>query len=122
MKINISISLETDGDYSLRNNELYSMECDGSSYFNTFEFADNTYRYDFESDCAASFDPCWRACSLLKKILCDIHVYHTHYYVLDDLYHMFEDAMEAIGRHEKEFEVSISGNYDGTFIEFTLED
>lgn len=122
MKISISVSLETNGDYSLHNSGLYGMEYDGSGYFNTFEFADNTPKYDFESDYVIHFDPCWRACSLLEKMLCDIHVYHTRYYVLDYLYHMFEDAMKAIGRHEKELEVSVSGNYEGTFIEFTLED
>lgn len=122
MKIIISISLETDGDYSLRNNKLYGMEWDGSGYFNTFEFTENTPKQLFEFSSEVKFDPCWRACSLLKRILCDIHVYHTRYYVLDYLYHMFEDAMEAVGRHEKEFEACVNGNYDGTFIEFTLED
>lgn len=122
MKVYVSVSLETDGDYTLRNNEAYGMEYDGSGYYSTFEFTDDTPKQDFEYSSYIGLGPAFRACRLLEKMLCDIHVHYTHYYVLDYLYHMFNDAIEALERREKEFEASISGNYEGTFVEIRVED
>ena len=123
MKINITIGLETDGDYRLNNELDYHMEYDGSSYYHSYVFADTDTvdgLYNFEDDNDIRFGATWRACNLLEQMLCDLHVIYTHHYVLDYLYHMFDDAIEAIGRRETHFEASISGNYDGTFISIDI--
>ena len=36
--------------------------------------------------------------------------------------HMFDDAIHAIYRREPQFESSVSGNYEGTFIEVYCEE
>ena len=120
MTINLHVSLCPDGDFSLRDKENYHMEWDGDGYYQEYLFYDGLPNQEWEDPTDHKFDPLWRANSLLEKMLCDIHVYHTHYYLLDYLYHMFEDAMEAIGRREKSFEVEVSGNYEGTFISFEI--
>lgn len=118
MKIDIKVSLETDGDYSLNNNTDYHMEYDGSGgYYHYFTFTPDTPAYNFEDEHDIEMSPSWRACTMLEKMLCNIHIHYTHYYILLDLYNMFEEAMTAIGKGLQQFETSISGNYEGTFIE-----
>ena len=125
MIVSVTIGLETDGDYSLTHRDQYHMSYDGSGYYNHFIFSDTDTvdgLYTFEDDHDITFDATWRACRLLEKMLCDLHVIYTHHYVLDYLYHMFDDAIDAIGRKETHFETSISGNYEGTFIEICCKD
>lgn len=117
MRIDLKISLETDGDYSLPNNTDYHMKFDGSGYYHYFVFEPNTPKYNFEDDHDIEMSPSWRACKLLEKMLCDIHVSYTHYYIIEDLYLMFNEAIETVGKYPVHFETSISGNYEGTFIE-----
>ena len=120
LKIVISIGLETEGDYSLRNSANYEMTFDGSAYFHRYEFADTSPKYTWESDYDAKREPTYRAATLLEQMLCDIHVVYTHHYILDDIFHMFDDALSALGRRENYFESSVSGNYDGTYIEISI--
>lgn len=125
MRLVLKIGLETDGDYSLLHPEQFEMRWDGTGYFRVFRFDDDDKEtlYPYEDKSYLQFDKWWRANSLLEHMLTDLHVIFTHHYVLDYLYHMFDDAMEAIGRREKTYYGSISGNYDGTFIEwFLIED
>lgn len=49
-------------------------------------------------------------------MLCDIHIASGHYYIMDDIFHMFDDAIHAIYKREHQFASSVSGNYEGTFI------
>ena len=120
MTINLHVSLCPDGDFSLRDNEKYHMEWDGNDYYQEYLFYEGLPQQTWEDSTDHTFDPLWRACRLLEKMICDIHVSYTHHYLLDYLYHMFDDAMEAIGRREKSFEVEVSGNYEGTFISFEI--
>lgn len=121
MKINIKVSLETDGDYKLNNNTDYHMEFDGTAYYHHFVFTPDTPAYNFEDEHDIEMSSAWRACRMLEKILCDIHVSYTHYYVIQDLYDMFDEAIETVGKYPVHFETSISGNYEGTYIEIECE-
>lgn len=125
MQIIIKIGLETDGDYSLLHEDKFGMEYDGSSYFNVYRFDDDDKEnlYPYENKSYLQFDTWWRANALLEHMLTDLHVSFTHHYVLDYLYHMFDDAMEAIGQRKETYYGSIEGNYSGTYIEwFIVED
>ena len=124
MKLIVKIGLETDGDYSLLHEDQFGMKYDGTGYFGVFGFDDSnkTYLYPYEDKSYLQFDSWWRLNSLLEHMLTDLHVSFTHHYVLDYLYHMFDDAMEAIGRRETSYYGSISGNYEGTFIEWFVTD
>lgn len=124
MKLIVKIGLETDGDYSLLHEDQFGMKYDGTGYFGVFGFDDSnkTYHYPYEDKSYLQFDSWWRLNSLLEHMLTDLHVSFTHHYVLDYLYHMFDDAMEAIGKREKSYYGSISGNYEGTFIEWFVID
>ena len=122
-KITLKIGLETDGDYSLHNNELYNMTYDDAGgYFYNFVFDDNTEPQPWEETCTSSREPAYRALDLLEKMLCDIRVASGHYYIMDYIFHMFDDAIHAIYRREPQFESSVSGNYEGTFIEVYCEE
>lgn len=122
MKLIIKIGLETDGDYSLLHEDKFGMEYDGSGYFNVYCFDDDNKEkiYPHEDKSYLQFDKWWRANALLEHMLTDLHVSFTHHYVLDYLYHMFDDAMEAIGQRKETYYGSISGNYDGTYIEWLI--
>ena len=121
-KITLTIGLETDGDYSLTNNDLYLMPWDGSGYFHDFVFDDNTEPQPWEDPYTSSREPAYRALDLLEKMLCDINVASGHYYIMDYIFHMFDDAIHAIYRREPQFESSVSGNYEGTSIEVYCEE
>lgn len=122
MQLILKIGLETDGDYSLLHEDQFGMKYDGTSYYNVFRFNDTDKEtlYPYENKSYLQFDKWWRANSLLEHMLTDLHVSFTHHYVLDYLYHMFDDAMKAIGKREESYYGSISGNYDGTFIEWFM--
>ena len=115
--VNVKVGLETDGDYSLNYNNLYHMTWDGTGYFQHYSFYDGLDRQVWEDVHTATREPEYRALALLEQMLCDIKIAPGHYYIMDDIFHMFDDAMKAIGRREKSFESSVSGNYEGTFIE-----
>lgn len=120
-KITLKIGLETDGNYSLTNNAMYLMPYDGSGYFHNFVFDTNTEPQPWEEPYTSSREPAYRALDLLEKMLCDIHVASGHYYIMDYIFHMFDEAIHAIYRREPQFESSVSGNYEGTFIEVCCE-
>ena len=96
MKIVIQIRLETDGDYRLENADSYKMSSGFEDYCGDFVFDENTPLYPYEGFNYIQFDAAWRARRLLEHMLCDIRVIHSHYYVLDYMFHMFYDAMQAI--------------------------
>ncbi len=122
MQLIIKIGLETDGDYSLLHEDKFNMQWNGTGYYNVFRFEDDnkTDIYPYEDPSCLNFDKWWRANSLFEHMLTDLHVSFTHHYVLDYLYHMFDDAMTAIGKREETYYGSIDGNYSGTFIEWFL--
>ena len=122
MKVIIQIRLCTDGDFSLNNYEAYSMQFDGEDYIGRFEFDANTPLYAYEEHSYINFDSYWRAQQLFKHMLTDIHVGFSHYYVLDDLYHLFNDAIQAVRNKQTQYYNSISGNYEGTSIQIYVKD
>lgn len=121
MKIVIKIGIETDGDFRLENHKEYKMTYDNSGgYDGVFVFEEETPLYPYEDHSYNRFDAWWRAQRLLEHMLCDIRVIHTHHYVLDYLYHMFDDAITALHERKKTHYGYVSGNYDGTYIEFSI--
>ena len=82
MTINLHVSLCPDGDFSLRDNEKYHMEWDGDDYYQEYLFYEGLPRQTWEHSTDHTFDPLWRAVSLLEKMLCDIHVSYTHHYLI----------------------------------------
>lgn len=124
MKLIVTIGLETDGDYSLLHPEQFEMNWDGTGYFGIYCFGDEDKEtlYAYEDKSYLQFDKWWRANSLLEHMLTDLHVIFTHHYVLDYMYHMFDDAMEAIGKRETSYYGSVDGNYAGTFIKWQVID
>ena len=122
MKVIVKIGIETDGDFRLENYESYKMHCGYDDYHGVFIFNENTPLYPYEDCSYTKFDACWRAIRLLEHMLCDFKVIHTHHYILDYLYHIFDDAIEAIHRRDKYHSGHISGNYDGTEIEVFIEE
>lgn len=122
MKIVIQIRLETDGDYRLENADSYKMSSGFEDYCGDFVFDENTPLYPYEGFNYIGFDAAWRARRLLEHMLCDIRVIHSHYYVLDYMFHMFYDAMQAIKDKKRYHEGFVSGNYDGTTIRVYIEE
>lgn len=118
MQVNVQVGLSTDGDYSLRNHLDLEMPFDGfEGYYNSLLFTDdNPKQHKFEDSGDMQFNCRWRAINWLRKILCELHVSYTHYYLIEDLYNLFNEAIEAIGRVE-DFHKEISGNYEGTYIQ-----
>ena len=118
MQIILKISLQTDGDFSLRNYEKYHMNYDGvEGYYNKFIFNIDTPAYMFEDEHDIKMTTGWRASTLLEKMLCDLHIYYTHHYLIQDLFNMFDSAIENVGKYPSYYEASLGGNYDGTYIE-----
>lgn len=113
MKISIIWNLYTDGDFSLKNYEKYNcLDFDGyERYFGIKEFENED---DFRCmDAARTF---------LEQMLCDMHVSYTHYYILRDLYEMFEPLIDFISKRKPGVEKRyMSGNYNGTDITVAIQ-
>ena len=114
MKIRISYTFYTDGDYSLRNAEYFG--CTGTEV----EIEDDYYNYigskEFENEkqCHCKYE----ARSFLEELLCDgIHVLSTHYWLLKDFYDIIEALMDFICNNNSgaKYE-TLGGNQDGTMI------
>jgi hypothetical protein len=75
---------------------------------------------EYEDYSYSKFDAWWRAQRLLEHMLCDIRVIHTHHYVLDYLYHMFDNTIRDLHDRLPSSYHQVSGNYDGTFIEIIV--
>lgn len=55
--------------------------------------------------------------TFLEQMLCDMCVLYTHYYILEDLYKMFEQLIDFVCKLENGVKTEyMSGNYDGTEI------
>ncbi len=129
MKINVIINLYTDGDYGF----AYDKETGGSFYQdyglnedNHFGFVDDYYDnqtyllsavFENENDFSCKYE----AQSFLSKVLCNIRVGYTHWYIMEYIYKMFDRAMTNVGLwNEGVFEMS--GNYEGTYIKIEIEE
>lgn len=113
MRVKISIDLITDGDFSLRD----IPEFDSAIYFDQYEDGEDyslTRIYDIDYS-----EYLHDAINFLEKTLCEIHVSYTHHWLIEDIYKLFEGAIEAVRNKESCYR-TIGGNYDGTSIEVTF--
>lgn len=119
MKILIEINLYTDGDYRLENYLDYNSDGEDGyySYYirKFFEIDENYDKLDFH--CKLNVD----VKGFLEKILCDIRYSSTHYYIIKDIFNLFDNAIGFIRQlhnnsYETNFYDSIEGNYEGTNI------
>lgn len=112
MKIAIDWVYCTDGDFSIRENNFFKFKFDGEDYSGVeiFEGDETTVKMN--------------ARSYLEQLLCETHVSYTHYYILEDLYYMFDEAIDFIYNKEnqKVFHKEITGNYDGTYVHIIFMD
>lgn len=121
MKICMEINLYTDGDYYLNNYMRYASthkEDDGDYHIEkVFELNKNDSDFDLKLNV--------NVVSYLEKILCDMNYSYTHYYIIEDIYNLFNNAIEFVMKlhddsYEKYFYDNIGGNYDGTEITITV--
>lgn len=117
VRINIEFGLLTDGDFSLRNIEYFEkafkenedFDYYGNVFFDSKDYPDSTY-------CM------FAAREFVERLLTDIHVSYTHYYILEDIYQMMQPVIEFVNAcKEGIIEKSISGNYSGTFVKVTIQ-
>lgn len=129
MKIIIKANFNTDRDYGIDGYKYsYSTVCEdidinlSDRKFKIYTRENNQHPFDDEYTFIKVFecedeDYCkMYARSYLEKLLCNIRVGFTHYYLIEDFYKMFDKAIKSIG-HEEYFYDGISGNYDGTDLE-----
>lgn len=115
MKAHVTISLKTDGDFSLRKD---------SPNFERFGCKINYWPNTQEYDIYATFDVDKYNAQLrefLKTVLCEIHVSPGHYYLLKELYSFFVDAIDYAWYCDDYYE-SLGGNYSGTYIDITYQE
>ena len=83
---------------------------DGDGYYQEYLFYDGLPNQEWEDSTDHTFDPLWRANSLLENMLCDIHVYHTHHYLCQHaIGDSFEYIEEAIKNNFSEIGISDHG-------------
>ena len=108
LKIEINWSLHTDGDYSLDNLQEYIEDIVESGCYSGYR----VFIMSEDKGCRRE------AITFLEKLLCDIRFSYTHYYIMSDMYKMFETSINFISNRDNygsHYEY-ISGNYDGTEI------
>lgn len=121
MKINISYTLYTDGDYSLRNAEEFGCT-NRNVVVDDFEYYDYVgsveFKYEEEWHCKSE------AKSFLWRFLCDgISVSYTHPWLLKDFYDIIKSLENVINEYQEGISVAkrhITGNYDGTEIKIEI--
>lgn len=118
MRIEISYTLCTDGDYGLRNAE--DLGCaNRDNYFEHYDYVGSMeFNYEEEWRCKSE------AKSFLWKFLCDgIHVSYTHPWLLKDFYDIIEFLENVIDEYQEGISVAkrhITGNYEGTEIKIEI--
>ena len=114
LKIKINWSLYTDGDYHIDNYEKYGCKDheDGSEYY----VGEITFVMSEDKGCRRE------AISILEQMLCDIRVGYNHYWLIKDMYDMFEKAMRFVSKKDNYGEESVfmGGNYDVTEIRIRI--
>ncbi len=114
MKIAIDWTYYTDGDFSIRDNKFFDFKFDGDEEYSGVKI------FEEEDELRTKIE----ARSYLEQLLCETHVLYTHYYLLEDFYHLFDEAIEFIFNKdgEKVFHKEITGNYDGTYVHIMIMD
>ena len=121
MQINISYTLYTDGDYSLRNAE--ELGCT-----NRDVVVDDFEYYDYVGSMEFKYEEEWRckseAKNFLWRFLCDgIHISYTHPWLLKEFYDIMESLENIINEYQEGISVAkrhITGNYEGTEIKIEI--
>lgn len=121
MQINISYTLYTDDDYSLRNSKDFGC-------INQNVMIDNSEYYDYIGFIEFKDEEEWKckneAKNFLWKFLCDgIHVSYTHPWLLKEFYDIIESLEEVIAKYQNGVFITkrcITGNYEGTEIEVRI--
>lgn len=121
MQINISYTLYTDGDYSLRNAENFGCT-------NRDVVVDDFEYYDYVGSMEFKYEEEWRCKSEAKdflwRFLCDgIHISYTHPWPLKDFYDIMESLENVINEYQEGISVvqrHITGNYEGTEIRIEI--
>ena len=99
MQINISYTLYTDGDYSLRNAEDFGCT-------NRDVVVDDFEYYDYVGSMEFKYEEEWRCKSEAKdflwRFLCDgIHISYTHPWLLKDFYDIMESLENVINEYQE---------------------
>ena len=116
MKIFIYWNLDTDGDFSLKNYNEFDGIYDGSDGYcgyKIFEFEDR-YKCKYEAK------------RFLSKMLCEIHVSYTHYWVIEKIYEIFNSAIMFITEYDindanSNYIEYMDGNYSDSYISITIK-
>lgn len=129
MKIIIKAEFSTDGDYHIEGYDFldkkFVKDIDinlpdrnfkiNTKGYNKHPFGDE-YSFGIVFKCEdASYCKLY-ARNYLEELLCNIRYLSTHYYIIPHFYEMFNKGIESIN-HENYYYGSISGNYDGTYLE-----
>lgn len=121
MQINISYTLYTDDDYSLRNSEDFgctnrNVMIDSSEYYDYIGFME--FKDEEEWKCKNE------AKNFLWRFLCDgIHISYTHPWLLKDFYDIMKYLENVINEYQEGISVEkrqITGNYEGTEIKIEI--
>lgn len=112
MKISVDWYLYTDGDFNLKNCKKYNgNDTNNDGYI----FSGKTEFKSKDDDCISE------TLRYLEKMLCDIHVSYTHYYLIRDIYNMFIQLIDFVLEEECGTKtVSLGGNYSKTKFTITI--
>ena len=121
MRINVSYTLYTDGDYSLWNAEKFGCT-------NRNVVVDDDEYYDYVGSMEFKYEEAWRckneAKNFLWRFLCNgIHISYTHPWLLKDFYDIMESLENVINEYQEGISVAkrdITGNYEGTEIKIEI--
>ena len=85
--------------------------------------ADDGYTLNFEKEFARTSlsNVQQEARDFLEKVFASVRVGYTHYYIMKDIYNLFDNAINAVFKEEKFYE-EIGGNYEGTNIYFEIRE
>lgn len=121
MQINISYTLYTDGDYSLRNAKEFGCT-NRNVVIDIYEYYDYKGSVEFSNEedlCCKS-----EAKDFLWRFLCDgIHISYTHHWLLKDFYDIIESLECVIDEYKDGISVTkrhLAGNYEGTEIKIEI--
>lgn len=115
MKITVNIGFYTDGDFSFDYNRFKKDIKDLPEYNEICSLMDKIVLDKADFALSLSFSRKMSASDMLASFLTSTHVLYTHYEVLESLFNAFDGAISAVYNEENYFN-SISGNYDGTFV------
>lgn len=124
--IGLDVDLHTDGDFGVMNFDEYGTpQKDAEDEPNKRQHWHDGESYAFHREYRGvlPFSTKNVAIEFLENLITDIKVDSTHYFIMPDLYAMFDSAMQFIIDDDTWNDTqsfSIGGNYDGTCITVTM--